>query len=668
MHCVEELLGTEQNLESMLSRDFPTFSKSQFRHAMVSHNIGNPDREGEIPMDNNKRDAFHVFGNPASPNSEGIPKKCSNALATTLSSCQVPGSKLAGGTSLLVASVLGKNLQKPKQPIRGSVKRKPVDRRKESNDNEPNPNGKGRSGPLALMPPPRSMSINGPHINLNSPFVGANMTYLFDKVASVTDCRSTGHFVLPKRKVEEHFPPINKPGGIWMKLLDNKGKEWCFEFCFWHSKDSRIYYFKKFYPFVQSENLVGGDTVFFSRLEPEGTLYMSVKDRVQKSPQMKQSKQIKASTGGASKDRFKEREHSNGGIRYLANDWSPSLEDEVAPRQGNADKAYMERALDRGTQSKRRRKNEFPRMAHTSRSNFIEYLGVDEVTKEKRLAGRRSISLDDFQHVDRIGGVLGSKRKRLQINVDEYSEWMDMQELLQPAPGVIPTVVTIDGHDFEEYKEPPVLTKRPTYSPKKTYGPEHQWVKCIDCGSWRRLPSDAFIVPSVWVCADNDQDLERARCDAPQELSDFEVRRILGISSDAEDEEVQEERCGVDEGDEEEYNQPQAVWSATRTLMDGFQHRNFVQPETENCISYTSGIETFNGVGNTFCEPDEEPTPFTGRSEFLVSGARKDSDASTNCYDFLGLGAAEKNYQVSTTETKGGQFFGLADTVERENW
>jgi hypothetical protein len=45
-----------------------------------------------------------------------------------------------------------------------------------------------------------------------------------------------------------------------MKLLDNKGKEWSFEFCFWHSKDSRIYYFKKFYPFVQSENLVGGDT------------------------------------------------------------------------------------------------------------------------------------------------------------------------------------------------------------------------------------------------------------------------------------------------------------------------------------------------------------------------------------------------------------------------
>lgn len=45
-----------------------------------------------------------------------------------------------------------------------------------------------------------------------------------------------------------------------MKLIDASGKEWSFEFCFWHSKDSRIYYFKKFYPYVQSTDLRGGDT------------------------------------------------------------------------------------------------------------------------------------------------------------------------------------------------------------------------------------------------------------------------------------------------------------------------------------------------------------------------------------------------------------------------
>lgn len=72
----------------MLSRDFPTFSKSQFRHAIVSHNVGIPCREGEMPMD--KRDPFHVFGR-ASPTQDGVIKRNSNALATTLSTCQVPG-------------------------------------------------------------------------------------------------------------------------------------------------------------------------------------------------------------------------------------------------------------------------------------------------------------------------------------------------------------------------------------------------------------------------------------------------------------------------------------------------------------------------------------------------------------------------------------------------
>lgn len=135
-----------------------------------------------------------------------------------------------------------------------------------------------------------------------------------------------------------------------------------------------------------------------------------------------------------------------------------------------------------------------------------------------------------------------------------------------------------------------------------------------------------------------------------------------------EDEEVQEEHYDGDENDEEDciYNQP-ALWSATRTLVDAFQQRSNVQPEIDNCKSYTSDTETLNGAGNLlqspYCEPHEEPTPFTVRSDFLVSGARRDSNMSTDCYDFLGLAAAEKNHEVSTKETKGGQFFGLADKV-----
>jgi len=68
---------------------------------------------------------------------------------------------------------------------------------------------------------------------------------------------------------QEHFPPISKPGGVWMSLVDDTGKKWSFEFCFWYSKESRIYYFKKFYPFVQARNLRGGDTGARESLLPE---------------------------------------------------------------------------------------------------------------------------------------------------------------------------------------------------------------------------------------------------------------------------------------------------------------------------------------------------------------------------------------------------------------
>lgn len=137
-----------------------------------------------------------------------------------------------------------------------------------------------------------------------------------------------------------------------------------------------------------------------------------------------------------------------------------------------------------------------------------------------------------------------------------------------------------------------------------------------------------------------------------------------------EDDEVPEERYDLNEGDEEDcgYSQP-ALWSVTRTLMDKFQ-----KPDSaDTCKSYTSEIENLNGApGNhalqsPSCEEinEEESTPpFIERSEFLVSGARKDTSMPTDCYDFLGLAAVEKKYvDLSTTETKGGQFFGLADKV-----
>ncbi len=41
---------------------------------------------------------------------------------------------------------------------------------------------------------------------------GSTTIYLFEKVASVTDCRRTGHFVLPKRKVEVNVLLVSQLG------------------------------------------------------------------------------------------------------------------------------------------------------------------------------------------------------------------------------------------------------------------------------------------------------------------------------------------------------------------------------------------------------------------------------------------------------------------------
>uniref|UniRef100_A0A7I4AC31 CW-type domain-containing protein n=2 Tax=Physcomitrium patens TaxID=3218 RepID=A0A7I4AC31_PHYPA len=657
----------------MLTGDFPSSSQSRVRHAQFTNYIALPC--GEEPMDT--RGIFQSSFGKSTPAHGDITKKSSSALASTLSTCQVPVlghhvcdintvSKPAGGASLLVGCVLGKSSSKPKHQIRGSIKRNPSERKKEllvtsSHDRGPTLNGKGRPGTMAL---PRSISINALRIsNLNSPqpsqkFLGTTMTFLFDKVASITDCRSTGHFVLPKRKVEEHFPPINKPGGIWMTLVDAAGKEWSFEFCFWHSKESRIYYFKKFYPYVQSTDLCGGDTVFFSRLEPQGTLFMGFRKQKPSPP----------------KDQSKRREQSNGGPICLANDWSPSPDELANPQEKpvtmSIDEGNCKYASERGTsQCKRKRKKEFPPVSLSKRTEVVDHLAADKALVEKKSTTRLSVSPEAPQHVDKISGVLGSKGKRLRVNVDEYSEWKDTQDLLRPAPGALPSVVTIEGHDFEEYEKPPILIKRSCCS-LEARG-ESQWVKCDDCGSWRRLPADAF-VPEKWNCSDNDRDLTRAYCNAPQEPIHHDSDQLQRFGLDVEGrikdesesrEEVYEYDWATPEqhhsarADACDYKQP-TLWSAAMTLIDGSLRRGTDSySQLEKCSTYTSDSDSLDQSPSSalqsprleqFCELIEESSPMSTNSHATEAG--RDLEVSTDCDEPIDSAGNGKRYEMTTTE------------------
>ncbi|KAJ9543078.1 hypothetical protein OSB04_022785 [Centaurea solstitialis] len=102
----------------------------------------------------------------------------------------------------------------------------------------------------------------------------ATVVPLFEKVLSASDAGRIGRLVLPKACAEAYFPPISQPEGLPLRIQDVKGKEWLFQFRFWPNNNSRMYVLEGVTPCIQSMQLQAGDTVTFSRMEPEGKLLM----------------------------------------------------------------------------------------------------------------------------------------------------------------------------------------------------------------------------------------------------------------------------------------------------------------------------------------------------------------------------------------------------------
>ena len=136
------------------------------------------------------------------------------------------------------------------------------------------------------------------------------------------------------------------------------------------------------------------------------------------------------------------------------------------------------------------------------------------------------------------------------------------------------------------------------------------------------------------------------------------------------------EEESYEEGDEDdESDQQPSIWSATRTLVDGFKTNSPVQPEIESCKSYTWDLQDLQSLhpgwetrelsfGLTqMREPNEESPSLTGRSNFLVHGAEKDSEMSTDCYDFLGSAGVGRDHEISTTKEGSYEFLGSAEKV-----
>ncbi|XP_058110636.1 B3 domain-containing protein Os07g0679700 isoform X2 [Magnolia sinica] len=324
---------------------------------------------------------------------------------------------------------------------------------------------------------------------------------LFEKVLSASDAGRIGRLVLPKACAEAYFPSISQPEGLPLKIQDAKGKDWVFQFRFWPNNNSRMYVLEGVTPCIQSMQLQAGDTVTFSRIDPEGKLVMGFR-KASNSMAMQDTQASAIANGVLSKENFYSGVIEN--LPILSN-YSGLLQS----LKGSAD----------------------PHL-----SAFSEHLNSSEADigwlKAEKHGGRVS---DGFLVPERKRTRnIGSKSKRLHMDAEDALElkltWEEAQDLLRPPPSVKPSIVVIEDHEFEEYEEPPVFGKRTIFTARPSGG-QDQWAQCDNCYKWRRLPVDVLLPPK-WTCADNSWDPRRSSCSVPDELSPKESENLLRLNKD----------------------------------------------------------------------------------------------------------------------------------------
>ncbi|XP_027907255.1 B3 domain-containing transcription repressor VAL2-like isoform X4 [Vigna unguiculata] len=293
---------------------------------------------------------------------------------------------------------------------------------------------------------------------------------LFEKMLSASDAGRIGRLVLPKACAEAYFPQISQPEGLPLRIQDVKGKEWMFQFRFWPNNNSRMYVLEGVTPCIQSMQLQAGDTVTFSRMDPEGKLIMGFRKATNSTAVQSQK--------GCSETH----------LNVLSKKWNSAGGD---MNWHNID---------------------------IPESRKREGLPLPPVLVPEKKRTRN----------------IGSKSKRLLIDSQDALElkltWEEAQDLLRPPPAVKPSIVMIEDQVFEEYEEPPVFGKRSIFVVRSA-GVNEQWTQCDSCSKWRKLPVDVLIPPK-WTCVENLWDQSRCSCAAPNELNPRELDNLLRLNKE----------------------------------------------------------------------------------------------------------------------------------------
>ncbi|XP_042506761.1 B3 domain-containing protein Os07g0563300-like [Macadamia integrifolia] len=294
------------------------------------------------------------------------------------------------------------------------------------------------------------------------------ITPLFEKMLSASDAGRIGRLVLPKKCAEAYFPSISQPEGLPLKVQDARGKEWVFQFRFWPNNNSRMYVLEGVTPCIQSMQLQAGDTVTFSRIDPEGKLVM--------------------------------------GFRKASN-VPPSDQEMQTLKSGNS----------------------VPKNGEVKSADPSIWSKVDKSGYIAKEVPRAKASLSTKRKSSTLGSK--SKRLRMENEdlIELKISWVEAQGLIRPPPNNFPNIVMIEGQEIEEYVEEPIIG-RPTFCPINQVGEKFQWVQCEDCSKWRKLPFDELL-PSRWTCSKNSWDSKRSTCSSAQELTIEQLEDLLSLKS-----------------------------------------------------------------------------------------------------------------------------------------
>ncbi|XP_038904602.1 B3 domain-containing transcription repressor VAL2 isoform X4 [Benincasa hispida] len=334
---------------------------------------------------------------------------------------------------------------------------------------------------------------------------------LFEKMLSASDAGRIGRLVVPKACAEAYFPPISQPEGLPIRIQDVKGKEWVFQFRFWPNNNSRMYVLEGVTPCIQSMQLQAGDTVTFSRMDPEGKLIMGFRkassSSIMQNYLIEQDSHPSAlSTGGHSSEFFSS-VFENLPILSGHSSLLQSLKGNMDPQLNLLPGYFNQPGNDMSWQK-----------AEKQDDQSRECLLLSSMLVPERKRTRN----------------IGSKSKRLHIDCQDALElkltWEEVQDLLCPPPTVKPSKFMVEDHEFEEYDEPPVFGKRSIFVVHSTRGQE-QWAQCDDCSKWRRLPVDVLL-PSKWTCLENIWDQSRSSCSILEELTTRELENILRLNKE----------------------------------------------------------------------------------------------------------------------------------------